>query len=68
LGALGSLVSIIILAVAYGSLLKRVDTILFMPLISGSDVLIHLYLSLFGAGAVLGIIGTAISINRFLDV
>ena len=29
LGALGSLVSIIILAVAYGSLLKRVDTILF---------------------------------------
>lgn len=68
LGSLGSLVSILILAVAYGSLLKRVDTILFMPLVSGSDILIHLYLGLFGAGVVLGIMGTAISINRFLDV
>lgn len=68
LGALGSLVSIIILAIAYGSLLKQVDTVLFMPLISGFDVLIHLYLALFGAGVLLGIIGTAISINRFLDV
>ncbi len=68
LGAMGSLLSIIILATAYGSLLKRVDTILFMPLVSGTDVLINLYLSLFAAGAVLGIIGTGISINRFLDV
>ncbi|KUG03862.1 cell division protein ftsx [hydrocarbon metagenome] len=68
LGALGSLLSIIILATAYGSLLSRVDTILFMPLVGGTDVLINLYLSLFAAGAVLGIIGTGISINRFLDV
>jgi cell division transport system permease protein len=68
LGALGSLLSIIILAVAYGSLLNKVDTVLFMPLVSGQDILINLYLSLFAAGAVLGIIGTGISINRFLDV
>ncbi len=68
LGALGSLLSIIILASAYGSLLSRVETILFMPLVSGTDILINLYLSLFAAGAVLGIIGTGISINRFLDV
>ena len=68
LGAMGSLLSIIILATAYGSLLSRVDTILFMPLVGGTDVLINLYLSLFAAGAVLGIIGTGISINKFLDV
>ncbi len=68
LGALGSLLSIIILATAYGSLLSRVDTILFMPLVNGSSILIHLYLYLLAAGAVLGIIGAAISINRFLDV
>jgi|LSQX01.3.fsa_nt_gb cell division transport system permease protein len=68
LGALGSMVSILILALAYGSLLNRVDTIFFMALVSDFDVLIHLYLGLFGAGVVLGIIGTAISINRFLDV
>ncbi len=68
LGFLGSMLSIIILAAAYGSLLNRVNTILFMPLVSGTNVLINLYLSLFAAGAVLGIIGTGISINKFLDV
>ncbi len=68
LGLVGSLLAILILALAYGTLLNKVDTILFMPLLGGTQVLVKVYLSLFAAGAALGIIGTAVSINRFLDV
>lgn len=68
LGTLGSLLSIIVLAVAYSQLLNRVDMVLFMPLVNNSSVLINIYLSLFAGGALLGILGTSISVNKFLDI
>jgi len=68
LGALGALLSICILAAAYGYLLSNVNTILFMPLLNRPDVLINLYASLLAAGAVLGILGTGISLHKFLDI
>ncbi len=68
LGSIGSLISILILAGGYQSLVGHMDTLFFMPLVTGQDALVPLYLSLIGAGAVLGVLGTLISLNRFLDV
>lgn len=69
LGALGSLIAIVVLVLGYGSLLGNMKTaIFFIPLVKNPALLLNIYLSLFGTGAVLGMLGTYISINRFLDV
>jgi cell division transport system permease protein len=69
IGLLGSLVAIGILAVGYSSLLQNMDQALFfVPLITGGALLLHIYLALVAAGVLLGILGTWISLNRFLDV
>jgi cell division transport system permease protein len=69
IGLLGALVAVGILALAYSSLLGNMDKALFfIPLVASSAVLLKLYLGLILAGALLGILGTWISLNRFLDV
>lgn len=69
IGLLGALVAIGILALGYSSLLNNMDQALFfIPLVSSSAVLLRIYLSLILAGAFLGVLGTWISLNRFLDV
>ncbi len=68
LGVVGSLISIFILALGYQSLIKRMDSLFFLPLVTGQDVLLVVYLSLLLVGGFLGILGTLVSINRFLDV
>lgn len=68
LGAAGAILSIVILAAAYGSLINNVGTVFFMPLLSSGRELICIYFYLFAAGAGLGILGTGFSINRFMDV
>jgi cell division transport system permease protein len=69
LGLVGSLVSVVLLAVGYSALVNNLQTALFfIPLVYQKDLLINLYLSLLTAGAVLGLLGSYISLNRFLDV
>lgn len=68
LSTVGALASIGILALAYGSLINNTRTLFFMPLVTSASTLSHLYLILLGSGAALGIIGTYISLNRFLRV
>lgn len=69
LGSLGSLISVLLLAWGYSSLLGNLQTALFfIPLVNQPSLLINIYLSLFATGAVLGVLGTYISLNRFLDV
>lgn len=69
IGLLGSLVAIGILAAGYSSLLSNMDKALFfIPLVTGGTILFHTYTALVLAGILLGILGTWISLNRFLDV
>jgi len=69
LGSVGALLAVILLALGYGSLVSNMQTaIFFIPLINSPRLLLEIYLALFAAGAVLGSLGTYISLNRFLDV
>lgn len=69
LGSLGSLIAIGLLALGYSSLLNNMQTaIFFIPLVKNPKLLLDIYLSLFATGAVLGMLGTYISLNRFLEV
>ncbi|NLJ71696.1 MAG: ABC transporter permease [Syntrophomonadaceae bacterium] len=68
LGSFGAAISIVVLALGYQSLIVRMDSLFFLPLITGQDALLVLYISLLITGMFLGVLGTLISINRFLDV
>ncbi len=69
LGSLGSLIAISLLALGYGSLLNNIQTaIFFIPLVKNPKLLLDIYLALLASGAVLGMMGTFISLNRFLKV
>ncbi|MDD4803476.1 MAG: permease-like cell division protein FtsX [Syntrophomonas sp.] len=69
LGSLGSLISIVLLAWGYSSLISSLQTSLFfIPLIYQQSQLINVYLALFATGSLLGVMGTYISLNKFLDV
>ncbi|MGI5921365.1 MAG: permease-like cell division protein FtsX [Syntrophomonadaceae bacterium] len=69
LGALGGLIAILVLAFGYGSLLKNMGTALFfIPLVSNTGLLINIYIGLAAIGAFLGVIGTSISLRRFMNV
>ena len=68
LGALGGLIAILILIAGYGSLIKHMDVVFFLPLVTNPQTLGNVYLGLLICGAVLGAMGTWISLNRFLDV
>ncbi len=65
----GTLFAIGLLAFGYYYLIENVQPALaFLPLITDDRVLLNLFLGLGGAGVALGIIGTFISVNKFLDV
>lgn len=69
LGLVGALLAVILLALGYGTLVDNVQTTMFfIPLVSNHQELLKIYLALIGTGAVLGCLGTIISLNRFLDV
>ena len=68
LGTFGGLISILVLAAGYGSLIQRIDALFFLPLVTDPGMLTNVYLGLLAGGALLGIIGTWVSLNRFLDV
>lgn len=68
LGVTGSLVSVLLLALGYGALLQNMDNMVFVSLVSDIKVLWQVYLALVVTGGVLGILGTYISLDRFLDV
>lgn len=68
MGGAGALISIALLAVSYGALINNLqDLITFIPLINDPDLLLKFYSYLFVSGITLGVIGTYISLNRFLD-
>ncbi len=68
LGSLGALVAIVLLLLGYDSLISKTDSIYFFSLLSDPIILSKIYISLFLTGSVLGVLGTYISLNRFLDV
>jgi cell division transport system permease protein len=69
LGLVGALVSVGLLSLGYNALINNLQTALFfIPLVSQKYLLIKLYLSLLAAGAFLGLLGSYISLNRYLDV
>ncbi|WP_054693929.1 permease-like cell division protein FtsX [Syntrophomonas palmitatica] len=68
LAALGSIISVAILSLSYGSLIKKMGSLFFIPLVTDAATLSHVYLGLLITGALLGVIGTWISLNRFLKV
>ncbi|MDO4539567.1 MAG: permease-like cell division protein FtsX [Syntrophomonadaceae bacterium] len=69
LGLLGSIIALGLLGAAYNALLSNVQiAISFIPLISDFGVLRPYALALLGGGALLGVSGTWISLNRFLKV
>lgn len=69
LGLVGALLAIILLGIGYSSLVTNMQSALFfIPLVYQPNLLLELYASLVGAGALLGILGTYVSVNRFLNV
>lgn len=69
MGVVGALIAIGLLSGGYSSLIKNAQTALFfVPLVSQQSFLIQVYLSLAAVGALLGTLGTYISLNRFLNV
>ncbi|NMC26581.1 MAG: ABC transporter permease [Syntrophomonadaceae bacterium] len=69
LGVAGAAIAVAALALGYNSLLANLQTaFFFVPLVHQPSTLLRMYLSLLGAGALLGITGTFISLNRFLDI
>jgi cell division transport system permease protein len=69
LGAAGGLIAILVLAFGYSSLLQNMGKALFfIPLVSSTGLLTNLYLALVAIGASLGVVGTSISLRRFMNV
>lgn len=68
LGTVGALVAILLLALGYGTLLGSIQTVPFVPVVNNTALLLKLYAGLVLVGAVLGVLGTYISLNRFLEV
>jgi len=69
LAGAGTVFALICLYLGYQYLLENIQPALaFLPLINNERDLLNLFLGLGGAGIGLGIIGTFISVNRFLDV
>ncbi len=68
MGAVGGLIAILILAAGYGSLISRMDSLFFLPLVTNPGTLSNVYIGLLICGTFLGVLGTWISLNKFLDV
>ena len=68
IGSVGSAISLLLLDLGYSSIITNVPNLMVFTLIQESSVMSSLYLSLLLLGIVLGILGTFISLNRFLEV
>lgn len=68
LGTAGALIAILLLAVGYDTLIGSIQSVPFMPVVSNRAMLLEVYSGLVAIGALLGVLGTYISLNRFLDV
>lgn len=68
LGVAGSLLAVLLLGLGYEALLQNISSMVMVTLISDTALLGQIYLSLVATGAILGVLGTYISLNRFLDV
>jgi len=68
LATTGAAVSVVILAFSYGYLIRNMNTLFFIPLVTSASTLGHLYLGLLLTGALLGVVGTWISLNRYLNI
>lgn len=69
LGLLGGLAAVVIIYYGYQSLLVRMgSTLPFMQLIDQQELILYILGGLLGAGLLLGIVGSAISVRRFLKI
>ncbi len=69
LGSSGAAAAIAVLFFSYSALISKVqETLPFLPLMYDGTVLLQLFLGLFAAGMGLGIIGSLISLHRYLQV
>ncbi len=68
LGTAGALIAILLLAVGYDTLIGSIQSVPFMPVVSNRTMLLEVYSGLVLIGATLGVLGTYISLNRFLDI
>jgi cell division transport system permease protein len=69
LGLVGSIAAVLLLALVYAALVNYWQSLVsFIPLVDSQELLVRYYLGLSGLGMLLGVIGTTISINRFMDV
>lgn len=69
LGGVGALLSIGVLYFSYSSLVAKLqEALAFLPLVKDTGVLVKLFEGLFGAGIVLGMAGSFISVHRYLRV
>lgn len=69
LGAAGALVAVAVLGFSYSALTGKLQEVLaFLPVVRDYRVLIHLFEGLFTAGIGLGLVGSFISVHRYLRV
>jgi len=68
IGTVGSALALLLLDLGYRSIITNIPNLMIFTLVQGSSELTAIYVSLLLIGAVLGILGTFISLNRFLDV
>lgn len=69
LGLMGALMSVVVLAVGYYYLVNNLSlAVTFIPLVTDQDLLVKLLVGLLATGAGIGLIGTFISANRYMDV
>jgi len=69
LGCVGALLAVGVLYLSYGTLTAKLqETISFLPLISDGRYLMWIYEGLLAGGIVLGAIGSAISVRKYLRV
>jgi len=69
LGFFGALLAIGVLYFSYGALIAKIkETITFLPLVSSTKVLLRVFEGLLAMGIVMGAVGSAISVRRYLRV
>jgi cell division transport system permease protein len=69
LGGSGALVAGLVLYFSYGTLSSKLqETLTFLPLVRDTRMMLDLIGGMLGAGIILGIIGSLISVHRYLKV
>ena len=68
LGTVGALIAILLLGSGYQTFIGSIEAVPFVPILTDTALLFRLYAGLVLVGAFLGVLGTCISLNRFLEV